>query len=153
MALVLVLDFKARVIGDEGPAIRRFLDQLGHRRAGAMPGAGLDADQGRRVARLRRLKRGGVFERMARHDAVIGIRRRNQSRRILAGFGNVVIGRLAIEHVKHFRVLRAAIVIHPEPARGELVEPQHVHHAHRRQSRGKQVRRLIGDRADQKTAV
>ena len=44
---------------------------LADRRAGTVAGAGLDSDQRRVVATLRRLQRGGKFEAVAGNDTVI----------------------------------------------------------------------------------
>ena len=63
------------------PTGRRFLDDLGRRLAGAVAGAGFDADQHRSGARLAGLQLRGELETVAGHDAVVGVGGRDQRRR------------------------------------------------------------------------
>ncbi len=141
------------MMGDEGPFISGFLDQLGDGCPGSVTGAGLDPDDGGCRAGFRRLQGCRVLERVSRHDAVVRVGGQNQDGRIVLAFRDVVIGRIGPKNLEHFGVLRRAVIIDPEASGGELVEAQHVHDAHGGQGRGEQVRSLIDDGPDQKAAI
>ncbi len=113
-----------------------------------MTGAGLDPDQLRRIAGIGGLQRGGVLEGVARHDAVVGVSRGHQYRGVVGTGSDVVVGRVRKQCLELIRVGRGAVVVDPEAAGGELVETQHVHHAHRRQRGGEKIRALVGHGAD-----
>ena len=70
--------------GEEGVDVGGGVDQLGGRRAGAVAGAGFDADQHGLVAGLRRLQRGGELEAVGRHHAVVVVAGGDQRGRIFA---------------------------------------------------------------------
>ena len=61
----------AEVVVDERVNVGVFVDNFGHGLACAMTGLAVDADEFGSVARVGCLKRGGVFERVSRHYAVV----------------------------------------------------------------------------------
>jgi hypothetical protein len=67
----------------EAPAIRHFLDLLARRLARTVTRLGVDADQDRRTAGLRRLGGGSVLEAVRRDHAVIVVGRRHHRRRVI----------------------------------------------------------------------
>src|SRR3546814_8092883 len=69
-------------------------DDLVGRLARSVTGARLDTDQVRPVAGVGVLERGGIFEAVPRHDAVVGVGGRHQHRRIGRAVPDVVIGRI-----------------------------------------------------------
>ncbi len=118
-----------------------------------MAGARFDADQVRLAANLGVLELRGIFEVVPRHDAIVGVGGRHQHCGIGRPSLTLAIGRVG-EQVPEIAFLRRiAIIIDPVAPRGEAVETQHVHHAHRGQRRGEQVGALVGHRADEQAAV
>ena len=98
-----------------------------------MAGAGLDPDQHRGIACLRVLECRDVLEAVARHDTIVRVRRGHQGGRIDRALADVVIGRVAVQGLELLGVVCRAVVVDPEAPGSELVEAQHIHHAHGRQ--------------------
>src|SRR5687767_311665 len=69
-------------VGDEGPAVRRFLNDLRRRLARAMSRFGFDADQHGVLSRVSLLEGRGELEAVRGNDTVIVIGRGDQGRRI-----------------------------------------------------------------------
>ena len=114
---------------------------------------GLDADQHRLRAALRRLQRRGVLEGVARHDAIVVIGGGDERRRVMRPRLHVVDRRVPIEERELAHTVSGAVFRDPGPADREFVEAQHVHHADRGQGSPKQVGPLVQDGADQQPAV
>ena len=93
------------------------------------------------------------LEAVARHHAVVRVRRRHQRRRVLRARLQVVIRRIGVQRLELVGVVGRAVVVDPEAAGGELLEPQHVHDADGRQARPEQVGPLRHHGADQQAAV
>src|ERR1051325_9647026 len=51
------------------------------------------------------------------------------------------------------RIVARAVVRNPRPADRELVEPEHIHHAYRREGDAEQIGALVRDRADEQSSV
>src|SRR5213592_4828133 len=66
----------------ECPPVRLLLDDLGSGLAGPVARFGLDADQDRRRARLRRLQGRGELERVAGYDTVVVVGGGDEGRRV-----------------------------------------------------------------------
>ena len=90
---------------------------------------------------------------MPRDDAVVGVGRHGDQRRIGAAALDVVIGRIGQQRLEVGLDVRMAIIVDPVAAGRELVETQHVHDANAGADRVEQVRALVGHRADQQAAV
>src|SRR2546423_8017362 len=69
----LLRSFHAELFDEERPAVGGFFDDFRGRLARAVTGFGFDPNQSRFVATLRRLKRGGEFETVRRHNAIVVI--------------------------------------------------------------------------------
>ena len=76
-----------------------------------------------------------------------------ERRRITHARLDVVIWRILQDGLELGRVVGRAVVVDPRSALGELLEPQHVHHAHRGQAGAEQFRPLGHHGADQQPAV
>ena len=76
------------------------------------------------------LQCGRKFEAVTRHDSIIGIGRRHHRRRVGGCRFYVVVWRVLKQRFELSLIVAAAVFIDPKPAGGELVEPEHVHHAH-----------------------
>ena len=120
--------------GQEGVPVGGLLDDHGRGFARTVAGLGLDADQGRQVARVGRLQPGRVLEAVPGHHAVVVIGGGDHDRGVFDPVLQVVVGGILGQCREEFRVVSAAVLIDPETAGGESVESQHVHHTHARQT-------------------
>mmetsp|Transcript_6598 Transcript_6598/g.27333 ORF Transcript_6598/g.27333 Transcript_6598/m.27333 type:complete len:718 (+) Transcript_6598:973-3126(+) len=118
-----------------------------------MAGVGLDADQLGCRAGVGGLQRGGVFEAVRRHDAVVVVAGGDEHGRVFDAALDVVQRRVSVQGLEHLGVVAGAVVGGPGPADREVLVAQHVHHAHLRHGRGEQLRALVGDRAHQQAAI
>ena len=140
-------------MGRKGPLLGHLRDLHGQGRALPVTGPLGHPQQMRPRADIGRLKRGRVFQRMGRHDAVVGIGGGDEERGIIHPVADPVQGRIGQKGAELILDGGAAIFLDPHRAAGEAVKAQHVHHPHVGQDGGKQVRSLIGDRRDQKPAI
>lgn len=100
----------------EGPLVGMQGNDLVERHACTMPGPGLDPDEVGPVAQVCRLKSGGIFERVTRHDAVVGIGCRREDGRIILAITDIVIGRIGAENGETLLLVRAAKIGNPQGA-------------------------------------
>ncbi len=140
------------MLDQEGPAVRLLLDDLAGRLPRPVTRLRLNADQHRCRTHLHLLQSGRELERVTGDDAVIVVGRGDQSGRIEVGV-KVVVRRIRVQAPEHRRIVRRTVIGHPGPSDRELVEPQHVHHAHSGQGGAEQLRSLGHRRADQQAAV
>ena len=89
------------------------------------------------------LQSGREFETVAGHHAVVGVGGGHQRRRITRAGPDVVIRRIGQQGLELLGVVGRAVVVDPRAALGELVEAEHVHHAHRRQAAPKRSGRWV----------
>lgn len=133
----------------ECPEVGDFVDCLTGGFPGTVAGPPVDPQDPRFVAEVRCLKRRDIFEAVGRHDAVVGIRRRDQDRRIGHLRADRVIGRIGQEVAKVGFLPWIAVVPDPELSARETGEAQHVHHADAWKGRGEKVWALVGHGRDQ----
>src|SRR5215510_4732570 len=141
----------AEIVKQEGVSVRRDFELFGGARS-AVAGFGLDADQHGRRAALFLLDRRGVFERVRGDHAVVVVGGGDQRRRVFRLF-DVVQRRVRVKRLELLGFVRRSVIGDPVPADGELVEAQHVHHAHGRQRNFEKLGPLVQHRADQQPAV
>ena len=113
----------------------------------------LDADEDRRVACVALLQARRELERVAGHDAVVGVGGRHHRRRILRAGGQPVIRRVRVERLEFLGIVGRTVVVGPVAARREALEAQHVHHADRRQRGAEQLGALRHHGADKEASV
>src|SRR3546814_1916272 len=71
------------------------------------------------------LERGGIFEAVPRHDAVVGVRGRHEHRRIGSPVLDIVIGRIGEQILEIGFLRRIAIIVDPIAASGEARSEEH----------------------------
>src|SRR5262249_58098026 len=97
---IIRLIFHSQYPRQESPTVRNLFDDLRRGFARAVPGFGLDADQGWRGARLRGLQRRGEFEAVRGNNAVVVVGGRDQCRPILHAGVHVVQRRIGVKRLE-----------------------------------------------------
>ena len=139
---------------DERPAVGLELHSHRDRHAAAVSGALLDPDEyGVRAVPVDLLDPRRVLEGMAGRHPIVVVGGSHQRRRKVLARRDVVVRRVRAQDLEHLRVIRTAIVGGPCPTDRELVEAEHVHHAHRRERRPEELGALVQDRPDEQAAV
>ncbi len=125
--------FHSEILHQKTPLVRNLLNRLGDRLPSAVARLGLNANQHRSFACLRRLQGGRELEAVRRNHAIIVVRGHNQRRRILGARLQVVQRRILVNRLELLRVIRRTVIRYPGPANCELVKAQHIQHADARQ--------------------
>src|SRR3954451_15018884 len=153
----LLLRYRRRIhsqlLHQECPLVRHFFYLLRNRLSATVACTSLHPHQYRSGPCLVGLHGSREFERMSRNYSIIVIRSHHEARRILRPGFQLVQRRILVDRPELLSIVRRSVIRSPSPPDRELVETQHVHHAHARQRCPEQVGPLCQACAYQQSAV